>query len=83
MNGYDEVRLAELIAALPTPPDAWVEAAQELPRFRARADEILVRAEADAAFRRRLLEDLEAALAGEGYEPHRRLVDVLRARLAD
>lgn len=81
MNGHDEERLAELLAALPAPPDAWVEAAQELPRFRARADEILARAEADAAFRRRLREDLEAALAGEGYEPHGQLVDVLRARL--
>ncbi len=53
MTGYDEERLAELLAALPTPPRGWVQAAQELPRMRAEADRLVARAEADAAFRRR------------------------------
>ena len=83
MNGYDEERVSELLAMFPPAPRAWVEAAQELPRFRARADEIVAHAEADVEFRRRLAEDLETALAGEGYELERRLVAVLRARLGD
>jgi hypothetical protein len=81
MSDYDEVRLGELLAVLPPAPPAWVEAAQELPRFRARVDEIVVRAEADEVFRARLVADLNAALEAEGYEPERRLVEELRGRL--
>jgi hypothetical protein len=46
-------------------------------------DEILARAEADVAFRRTLLADLEAALLAEGFEPDRRVLDELRRRLTD
>ena len=45
MTGYHEERLAELRAALPTPPREWVHAAQELPRFRAEADRLAVEGE--------------------------------------
>lgn len=82
MNGYDEDRIAALIAALPPAPDAWVRAAQELPFARRELDQIVARAEADAEFRRALVEDLEATLAREGYEPDRPTVDALRRRLA-
>jgi hypothetical protein len=41
-------------------------------------DEIVARAEADAAFQAALVADLEAALAQEGYEPSRPLLDELR-----
>ena len=51
MTAYDEQRLAELIKALPPAPQAWVEAAQELPLARERLDDIVARAEADLAFR--------------------------------
>lgn len=80
MSSYDEERLARLIRALPPAPEAWVRAAQELPRARAGIDEILARAEADAAFRRRLIEDLEGALQAEGYERDPALVEELRVR---
>ena len=80
MSTYDEERLAELIRALPPAPEAWVRAAQELPF--ARMDEIVARAEADAEFRAALIADLETALAREGYEPSRPLVDALRRRLS-
>ena len=80
MSAYDEDRLSELIAALPPAPEAWVRAAQELPSARRELDEIVARAEADAVFRRALIDDLEATLAREGYEPDRPLVDELRRR---
>jgi hypothetical protein len=83
MSTFDEDRIAELIAALPPPPEAWVKAAQELPFARRSFDEIVARAEADAAFRQALIDDLEAALASEGYEPDRPLVAELRRRFAD
>ena len=82
MTGYHEERLAELLAALPPPPNGWVEAAQELPRLRAEVDRLLERAEADAAFRQALLEDLEAALRSEGVEPSGPVIARLRAALA-
>jgi hypothetical protein len=80
MSAYDEDRLGELIAALPPAPEGWVQAAKELPFARRDLDEIVARAEADAAFRRALIADLEATLAREGYEPERPLVDRLRRR---
>jgi hypothetical protein len=81
MSGYDEERLGELLAALPPAPEAWVRAAQDLPILRGQVDEIIARAEADAAFRERLVADLNAALETEGYEPERRLVQEVRLRL--
>ena len=73
--------MGELLAALPPAPEAWVQAAQELPLFRAQADEIVARAEADAEFRARLVADLNAALEAEGYPRERGLVDQVRSRL--
>jgi regulator of protease activity HflC (stomatin/prohibitin superfamily) len=83
MSGYDEQRLAELIGMLPPAPQGWVEAAQELPRARRELDEIVARAEADAEFRLRLIADLDAALAAEGYERDPIVLEELRRRLAE
>jgi hypothetical protein len=81
-NGpYDEARLAELLRALPPAPEGWVRAAQELPRVRRGLDDIVARAEADAEFRKALIEDLEAVLRLEGYEPEVMPLDELRKRL--
>jgi len=82
-GSYDEARLAELLRALPPAPEGWVRAAQELPRVRRELDDIVARAEADAAFRKQLIEDLEEALRGEGYEPELMPLDELRRRLED
>ena len=79
MTAYDEERLARLIRALPPAPEGWVRAAQELPF--GELDEIVARAEADAAFRKRLIADLEGALAAEGYERDAAVVAALRVRL--
>jgi hypothetical protein len=82
MTNYDEERIAELLRALPPAPAAWVRAAQELPLARLGLDEIVRRAEEDAAFRARLDADLESALEAEGIDPAPALVDAVRARLA-
>jgi len=83
MNGYDHDQLAKLIGMLPPAPEAWVRAAQELPEARRGLDQLVARAEADAAFRAEVLADLEQALAAEGVEPQPRVVDELRRLLAD
>jgi hypothetical protein len=83
MRIYDEERLGELLRLLRPAPVAWVRAAQELPYARRTFDEIVARAEADIAFRDAMVADLEKTLALEGYEPDRRIVNELRARLTD
>lgn len=80
---YDEEQLGELLALLRPAPTGWVQAAQELPLARLGLDAIVERARADAAFRRVLLADLEAALAEAGYEPTDELIDAVRACLPD
>jgi hypothetical protein len=81
MSAYNEDNLAQLIAALPPAPEAWVRAAQELPFARREIDQIVARAEADAEFRQALIADLEATLAQEGYEPAPATVEQLRRHL--
>ena len=79
---YDEERLGELLRRLPPAPEGWVRAAQELPAARDALDQLVARAEADAELRRRILADLEAALAAEGIEPGSALLAELRERLS-
>jgi hypothetical protein len=81
-NAWNEERLGELLRLLPPAPRGWVQAAAELPRLRAVLDQLVERAEVDAAFRAALIADLEAALEREGVEPTPRLVDALRSRLS-
>jgi hypothetical protein len=81
-NAWNEERLAGLLRLLRPVPQGWVEAAAELPRLRAVLDDLVERAEADAAFRALIIADLESALAREGVEPTRQLVSLLRARLS-
>ena len=76
-----EQRLARLLRVLRPAPEGWVRAAQELPLMRAGLDEIVARAEADVAFRERLIADLEGALAAEGYERDPAVLAALRVRL--
>jgi hypothetical protein len=83
MSAYDEEQLARLIGMLPPAPEAWVRAAQELPAARRGLDELVARAEQDAAFRAQVLADLESALQSEGVEPEPRVVDEIRRLLAD
>ena len=80
---YDEEKLGKLLRVLPPAPEGWVRAAQELPAARAALDDLVARAVADAELRRRILNDLEAALAAEGVEPSSALLAELRVRLND
>ena len=80
MNASDHDTLGRLIAALPPAPEGWVRAAQELPAARRGIGDIVARAEADAAYRERLIADLESALAAEGIEPTPSILDELRNR---
>ena len=76
-----EERLAALLALLPPAPEAWVEAAKQLPAARAQLDGIVARAEQDAEYRDRLVADLEQALAADGIEPTPTLRRELERRL--
>jgi hypothetical protein len=80
MSAYDHDTLGRLIAALPPAPDGWVRAAQELPAARRGIDDIVDRAVADAAYRARVVANLESALAEVGIEPTPPLLEELRER---
>lgn len=80
---YDHERLGELLRLLPPAPEGWIRAAQELPFARRTLDEIVARAQADAAFREALVASLEDALAQAGFEPDERLLEELRERLRE
>ena len=62
MTAYDEERLGDLLRLLPPAPVGWAEAAKELPAARAGLDELVARAEVDAALRQALVDDLEDAM---------------------
>ena len=79
---HDEERLGELLGLLSPAPDAWVRAAQELPRARQEIDEIAARVEADKEFRAAVTADLDAAVRAAGYELDPRLLPVRRERLS-
>jgi hypothetical protein len=82
MSGYDEERIAALLGLLPSPPEGWVLAAQELPRARAEIARLVARAEEDAAFRALVVANLEAALEAEGIEATPSVVAALRTGLS-
>lgn len=82
MQNYDEETLANLLRTLPAPPQAWVQAAQEIPLARRGLDDIVERARADQAFREALIADLEQALEVAGFESDPALADAVRARLS-
>jgi hypothetical protein len=81
MTGYDEERIALVLRLLPPAPPGWVQAAQELPLARAAIESIVARAEADAAFRARLVADLEGALEEAGCKATPSVLASLRVRL--
>ncbi len=82
MTDLTEETLADLIAALPPAPGAWVQSAVELPQARAAMDELVAQAGADSQARAAILADLEQALRGRGVEPRRQTVEQLRVRLS-
>jgi hypothetical protein len=83
MNGSEHERVAELLSLLRPAPECAVRAAQEMPLLAATVDQLVERAQADDAFRRSLIADLEATLTAEGHELNRFTLGRLRERLAD
>jgi hypothetical protein len=81
-NPWNEERLGVLLRMLRPAPRGLVAAAAQLPRLRAVLDDLVERAEADAAFRATVIADLEAALEREGVEPTPVLVRRLQSRLS-
>jgi hypothetical protein len=81
MTTFDEQRLAELLGVLPPAPDAWVQAAKELPLARRQLDDLVERAVADDDFRRAIEADIEVAIREAGCVPDPVTVAALRARL--
>ena len=81
MPGYDEEQLGEVLSALPPAPEAWVNAAQDIPLAYRRIDDIVERADADDDFRRRVIEDPEAALEEADVVAHAETIEILKRRL--
>ena len=81
MPSYDEEELGEILSALPPVPEAWVEAAKDIPVARRRLEEIVERADADDDYRRRVIEDPEAALEEAEVVAHSETIEILRRRL--
>lgn len=81
MEAYDIDLITSLLAALPPVPEGWVTAAQELPAARRALDLLIERAAADAELKRRLVADLESALAESGIAPTPQLLRAARERL--
>ena len=77
----DEEVLGRLLAALPAPPEGWVEAAASMPQTRRDADRIIELVEEDREFRQKVILDLEGALREAGFEPSPPLLAQIRARL--
>lgn len=69
------------MSALPPAPEAWVEAAQNLPVARKSVDEIVERAEADEEYRRFVIEDPRAALREADVVAHVDAIEILKRRL--
>ena len=79
---HNEERLAALLHDLPPAPEAWVKAAQELPRARQEIEEIAARVEADKEFRAAVTADLESALEAAGYQLDPSHLPALKDRLS-
>jgi hypothetical protein len=78
---HDIEEIARLIAALPPVPEGWATAARELPTARGALDLLIERAATDADLKRRLVADLESALAESGVTPTPQILEAARSRL--
>lgn len=81
MPAYDEEKLGEILSALPPAPEASVKAAQDIPLARRGLEQIVQRADADEEYRRRVIEDPEAALEEADVVAHAEDIEILRRRL--
>jgi hypothetical protein len=78
---FDEESIAELLSALPPAPEAWVQAAEELPAARLELERLVELARLDHELAEALRENLEAALAERSIALPAALQRELRERL--
>ena len=81
VTSYDEEQLGELLSTLPPAPEAWVQAAKELPIARERLEEIVERARVDESYRRRVVADPETVLEEADVVAHNQNIEIIRRRL--
>ena len=81
MAAYNEEKLGEVLSALAPAPQAWVKAAQDLPLLQRGLAQIVERADADDDYRRKVIEDPEAALEEADVVAHADAIEILRRRL--
>jgi hypothetical protein len=78
---FDEESIAELLSALPPAPEAWVQAAEELPAARLELERLVELARLDHELAEALRENLEPALADRSIALPAALQRELRERL--
>jgi hypothetical protein len=78
---FDEEAVAELLSVLPPAPEAWVQAAQELPAARLELERLVELAQLDHELAEALRENLEGALAERSIALPAALQRELRERL--
>jgi hypothetical protein len=83
MTARDDEHIAELLSLLPPAPQAWVDAALEIPRTRRELEDVMRRVEADEEFRLAVLADIDSALRRFGYAADPHAVEALRRRIQD
>jgi hypothetical protein len=81
MRSYNEEQLGEVLSALPPAPEAWVQAAHDIPNAHRRIEDIVERADSDEDYRRRVIADPEAALEEADVVAHSETIEILRRRL--
>jgi hypothetical protein len=81
MTRWNAEELGVLLGDLPPVPEAWTQAAREVPRTRRELGEAIARIGADEEFRRRVADDIDAALGPGSPERRTARAAVLRARL--
>jgi hypothetical protein len=78
---FDEESIAALLSALPPAPEAWVQAAEQLPAARLELERLVELARLDHELAEALRENLEAALAERSIALPAALQRELRERL--
>ena len=81
MAEFSEKRLAELLRALPPPPEHWLEAARQAPRIARELDQVLRQIDSQEIDRAWQTAELERAIEAAGLTAEPELVDALRRRI--
>jgi hypothetical protein len=80
-EGWNEATLGDLLAMLPRPPAAWIEAAAAIPALEVAIEHLRVLGPMDVELRADEVDRLETALRQAGVEPTVELREALRRRI--